>query len=168
MLPKVSEAPPCTYVARCTSSGSQIISSDYTVRSPFPDIELPKQNIYQMISSNFPKFGSTIGIVDGISGREYSYNELDESSYRLSSGLQILGFSKGDVMCIVMPNCPEYVILYLGIFAAGGVLSTCNQNYTVDELAYQFKSSNAKIVTTSSSLLSKVQMAAAKVDVKLL
>lgn len=145
---------------------SRIISSDYIVRSPLPDIQLPKENLYKMISSNFPKFGSRIGMVDGISGREYSYNELDESSCRLSSNLQRMGFGKGDVMCIVMPNCPEYAILFLGIFSAGGVLSTCNYTYTADELAYQFNDSSAKIVTTNSELLSKVEAAAAKSNVE--
>ena len=166
LISKVAAATSWPRSTRYASYDPQTISSDYIIRSPLPDIELPKEGIYKMISRNFPKFGSTIGMVDGMSGREYSYNELDESSYRLSSSLQRLGFSRGDVMCIVMPNCPEYVILYLGIFAAGGVLSTCNHNYTVDELAYQFKNSKAKVVITISSLLSKVQMAAAKADVK--
>ena len=66
-----------------------------------------------MVSNNFSKFGTKIGLVDGISGREYSYNELDESTCKFSSGLQRMDFGKSDVMCIVLPNCPEYAVLFL-------------------------------------------------------
>ncbi len=147
------------------SSIPQVISSDYVVRSPLPDIKLPNEGIYKMILKNFPKFGSSPAIIDGVLGKKFSYNELDESSYTLSSSLQKLGFHKGDVMCIVMPNCPEYTVLYLGILAAGGVVSTCNHSYTAVELAYQFRNSKVKIVATSTSLLEKVKLAADKAGV---
>lgn len=145
---------------------SSIIGSDYVVRSPLPDIEIPKEDIYTMVSRNFSKFGTKIGMVDGISGREYSFNELDECTCKFSSSLQRRGFGRGDVMCVVSPNCPEYAVIFLGVLRAGGVVSTCNPTYTVDELAYQFKNSGAKIVTTIPDILSTVQAAAAKANVE--
>ena len=157
---------PITSQFHSTTHLSNIIGSDYVVRSPLPDIDLPKGDIYRMVSNNFSKLGTKIGLVDGISGRQYSYNELDESTCKFSSGLQRMGFGKSDVMCIVLPNCPEYAVLFLGTLRTGGVISTCNPTYTTDELAYQFKHSGAKIVTTIPAILSTVQAAAAKAKVE--
>ena len=158
--------PITSQVHSTTHINSDIIGSDYVVRSPMPDIKLPNEDIYRRVSSKFSKFGSKIGLVEGISGREYSYNELDESTCKFSSGLQRMGFGKSDVMCIVLPNCPEYAVVFLGTLRAGGVISTCNPTYTADELAYQFKNSGAKIVTTIPAILSTVQAAAAKAKVE--
>lgn len=122
--------------------------------------------MYTFITQEFPKFGSTIALIDGISGREYSYNELNESINKFSSGLQRIGFKPRDVMGIVAPNSPEYAVIYLGTLAAGGTVSTCNPTYTADELAYQFNNSNTKIITTIPAILPTVQEAAAKSKVE--
>ena len=147
---------------------SDVIGTDYVVRSPLPDIPPLKQedDIYHMISRNFSKFGSKIALIEGISGREYSYNEIDESSSKFSSGLQRLGFTKGDVLGIVAPNSPEYAVVYLGALATGGVVSTCNPTYTADELAYQFKNSGTKMIVTVPAILPTVQEAAARANVE--
>ena len=146
---------------------SHIIGSDYVVSSPHPDIKLPTEDIYTLITKEFPNYGSKIGLVDGISGREYSYNEIAETTSKFSCGLQNrLGFEKGDVLSIVAPNSPEYAVLYLGTLAAGGVVSTCNPTYTADELAYQFKNSSTKIIATIPAILPTIQEAAEKSGVE--
>lgn len=142
-----------------------LIGSDYVVRSPFPDIQLPTQDIYSLITEKFSKHGTKTALIDGVSGREYSYNELNESICKFSSGLRRLDFNQGDVLGIVAPNCPEYSVLYLGTLATGGVVTTCNPTYTADELAYQFVNSDTKIIATVSAILPTIQEAAAKAKV---
>lgn len=142
-----------------------IIGSDYVVRSPYPDIQLPTKDIYSLITENFSKHGSNIALVNGITGREYSYNELNESIAKFSSGLRRLNFAQGDVLGIVAPNCPEYAVVYLGTLATGGVVTTCNPSYTADELAYQFENSGTKIVATVAAILPTIREAAAKAGV---
>ena len=146
---------------------SDIFGSDNVVSSPLPDIQMPTEDIFSFIMKEFPNYGSKIGLVDGLSGREYSYNEIAEITRKFSSGLQNrLGFEKGDVLGIVAPNSPEYAVLYLGTLAAGGVVSTCNPAYTADELAYQFKNSSTKIIATIPAILPTIQEAAEKSGVE--
>lgn len=167
------QAPPTSLLhstaSRLTASNgeraAEVIGSDFVVRSPLPDIKLPTQDIYTMITENFPKHGTKIALIDGTSGREYSYNELNESICKFSSGLRRLGFARGNVLGIVAPNCPEYAVVYLGTLATGGVVTTCNPTYTADELAYQFRNSNTKIVATVSAILPTIQEAASKVGI---
>ena len=129
------------------------------VRSPLPDIETPSQDLYRHVYKDFAKFGKKIAIVDGVTGRELSYNQIDELTSKFSSSLRRMGFGKGDVLTIVSPNSPEYAILFFGALASGGVVSTCNPTYTVDELSFQFTNSNAKFVATVPFLLSTIQEA---------
>ena len=151
---------------RPSQAFSNVVGSDYVVRSPFPDIEVPTENLYSLITKNFSKYGSKIALVNGLSRREYSYMELNELTCRFSSGLQRIGFRRGDTLGIVAPNSPEYAVTFLGTLAAGGVISTCNHTYTADELAYQFQNSGTKIIVTIPDILSTVQEASSKANIE--
>lgn len=135
------------------------------VTSPFPDIETPSQDLYRLVYRDFAKFGKKIAIVDGVTGQEFSYNQIDELTGKVSSGLRRIGFGKGDVLTIVCPNSPEYPVLFFGALACGGVVSTCNPAYTADELSFQFTNSNAKMVVTVPALLPTVQEACKKSNI---
>ena len=145
---------------------SSLIGPDCVVSGSTPDIELPKHGIYKTVSEEFSKFGSRTAIVNGLTGREYSFNELDENICKFSSSLLRMGFGRGDVMCIVSPNSTEYPVAFLGVLRSGGVVSTCNPAFTSNELAFQFQNSNAKMVTTVPECLSTVQEAAAQSKVE--
>ena len=164
----------CSSVARLRFSAviprathfSNLIGQDYVVKGSTPDIEAPNRDIYSFISKRFSKFGPKIAIVNGNTGRQYSYNELDESICKFSSSLQNNGFNSGDVMCVVSPNSPEYPVVFLSVLRCGGVVSTCNPAFTASELAFQFQNSNAKIVATIPQCLPAVQEAAARAKVR--
>jgi len=44
--------------------------------------------------------------------------------------------AKGDVICLLMPNCPEYLAVWLGISRVGGVVALLNTNLTGRALAH--------------------------------
>ena len=145
---------------------SSIISPDYIVRSPFPDIEVPTSSLYSFVYKNFAKYGSKIALVRGETGREYTFNEIDELTSKFSSSLRRHGFQQGDVLAIVSPNLPEYATVLFGTLAAGGAVCTCNPTYSVDELTYQFQNSGSKIVATVPEILDTVRQAAQKANIE--
>ena len=142
------------------------ITPDNVVKSPFPDIQIPETNLFSLVYRDFSKFGNKVALVNGATGREFSYSELESSTAKLSSALNRMGMQKGDVLSIVAPNRPEYCILFFATLASGGIVSTCNPTYTVDELVYQFKNSGAKFVATVPEILPTVQTAAEQVGVE--
>ena len=129
------------------------------VKSPAPAIELPKHDLFTTIWEKFSNIGNRIAIVDGITGTQCSYSELEENICKFSSGLGRLGIGKGSVVCIVSPNNPEYPVAFLGILRCGAIVSTCNPAFTARELGFQFKNSDAKIVITVPECLPVVQKA---------
>jgi len=65
-----------------------------------------------------------------------SYGELEWRANRYAHWAQSIGVKKGDVVGLLMPNKPEYVIAWLGIIRAGGVAALLNTNLTENSLAH--------------------------------
>ena len=103
-----------------------------------------------------------VALIDGVTGREYSYNEVQESVVNMTSGLVRSGLEKGDVLALVSPNSAQFCTTFFATLAMGGIISTCNPQYTAEELAYQFKNSNSKYVATIPALLPTIKEAASK------
>ena len=141
-----------------TPTGSQ----DLVVKCPYGDTVIPETNFYNHVFQHFPKYGKKTALIDGVTGREYSYNEVQESVVNMASGLVRSGMQKGDVLALVSPNSVEFCTTFFSTLAMGGIMSTCNPTYTAEELAYQFKNSNSKYVATIPSLLPTIQEAASK------
>ena len=141
------------------------IGPDNVVASPFEAVPYPKVSLYSQVFKDVAKHGPKVAIVDGVTGREYTYNEVDESTAKFSSALNRMGFKKNDVLSICAPNCPEYAMAFFGAIASGGTVSTVNPTYTEDELAYQFENSGTKILATIPAILPTVQKAAEKAKV---
>ena len=141
------------------------ISESNVVRCPFEAGTYPEVSLYSHVYKSMSKHGSKVAIIDGVSGREYTFNEIDETTGKFSSALNRMGFSKGSVLSLCSPNIPQYSTLFFGALASGGIVSTVNPSYTADELAYQFKNSGSDIIATVPTLLDTVQDAAEKASV---
>ena len=57
-------------------------------------------------------------------------------------------------------NCPDYAMAFHGIALAGGVVTTANPLYAVDELAHQLNDSAARFVITAPQFMESVRAAA--------
>ena len=61
--------------------------------------------------------------------------------------------SRGDTVCMVMPNIPEFTIAYFAILHLGAVVVPCNTLLTSCELAYQFAHADSRCVLTCPSCM---------------
>ncbi len=77
-------------------------------------------------------------------GVDIGYNQLDGISQDIAAYLQSLGLVKGDKVAVMMPNCPQYLAVMIGIVRAGLVLVNINPLYTASELEHQLLDSDAK------------------------
>ena len=66
-----------------------------------------------------------------LSDREtLSYRELAARANRYARWALAQGLAKGDSVCLLMPNRPEYLAAWLGITRVGGVVALLNTNLT--------------------------------------
>ena len=142
------------------------ISPSNVVTSPFESATYPEVNLYSLVFKHVSNYGSRVAIIDAVSGRDYTFNEVVESTAKFSSALNRMGFSKGSVLSICSPNIPEYGALVFGALASGGIVSTVNPTFTAEELAYYFQNSGSTIIATVPAVLPTVQKAAEKARVE--
>ena len=85
-------------------------------------------------------------------GVHITYAQLDRYANQFAHMLLSLGLKKGAVVGINLPNIPEYVIAWLGTLRAGCVVSGVSPLLSSEELEYQLKDAQAKVLVTLDAL----------------
>jgi fatty-acyl-CoA synthase len=65
-----------------------------------------------------------------------SFADLAEQSRRYAHWALRQGIGAGDVVCLAMANCPQYLAIWLGIIRVGGVVALINTNLVGDALKH--------------------------------
>lgn len=79
-------------------------------------------------------------------GRTYSYRELADLTRKATAALYRCGVRKGDVVALIMPNCPQHVISFYAVLALGATVAEHNPLAPVAELHEQLDRHGAKVV----------------------
>lgn len=95
---------------------------------------------------------------DIFSGRyeEYTYREMDELANRFANVLIGMGVRKGDRVALYQPNCPEFVIAYLGILKAGASMVPVSPIHTEREVTYVMNDAGCVAAVTATPLAANV------------
>lgn len=81
-------------------------------------------------------------------GRRLSYAEIGALSDRAAKGLRALGVGEGVKVGLLLPNSPTFIIFYFGVLKAGGTIVNFNPLYSLDEIEFQIRDSDTKIMVT--------------------
>jgi long-chain acyl-CoA synthetase len=90
-----------------------------------------------------------------------SYGQLKEHVHALGAALLARGMRKGDRVGVISENRSEWVITYLAVTCAGGVIVPFDILLKGEELASIVRASGARIIFTSAEYREKVQKASA-------
>jgi len=77
-----------------------------------------------------------------------NYSQLQEKVNAFAASLQTLGIAKGDRVALFLPNCPQFVIAYLGAIHIGAIAVPVNPLYSAREAEDQLKDCGARIAVT--------------------
>ncbi len=134
-------------------------------RSPFPDVEIPDETLFDYLFGGIATDDDRPALIDGPSGVETSYGRLKGQILALAGGLAQRGLAVGEVSGILCPNIPAFVTVFHGIMRAGGTATTINSLYTAHEIAAQLKDSKATHLFTLSMMLPQADEAAGTVGI---
>jgi len=123
------------------------------ITSQFPPVEALDVPIHDAVLGRAQEYGDRPAMVDGVTGQEISYAQLDAMTRRVAAGLAELGIRHGDVIAIYSPNTILYPVVFYGATRAGATVTTVNALYTTDELHRQLVDSKAKLLVTLSLFL---------------
>ena len=134
-------------------------------RSPLPDVEIPDDLLFDYVFAVAEERGGHAALIDGPSGRTFSYAELKAAVQVMAGGLVSRGFGVGDVLAIMSPNVPEYAIVFHGAAMAGGTVTTINPTYTEREVHHQLLDAGASILVTIPMFLETARAAAQRAGI---
>jgi acyl-CoA synthetase (AMP-forming)/AMP-acid ligase II len=135
------------------------------ITSEFPPVEVVDLPIHDAVLGRAQEYGDRPALVDGVSGKEISYAQLDMMSRRVAAGFAELGIRHGDTIALYSPNTILYPVVFYGATRAGATVTTVNALYTADELHKQLVDSKAKLLVTISLFLPVATAAVEGTDV---
>src|SRR4051812_5213199 len=105
-----------------------------TLHRTTPILKRPERVFPDVVAELSDKFGDSPAL---LSDRErFTYRELAARANRYTCWALGNGLAKGDSVCLLMPNRPEYMAVWLGVTRAGGVVALLNTNLTGASLAH--------------------------------
>jgi fatty-acyl-CoA synthase len=90
-----------------------------------------------------------------------TYRTLDERTNRYARWALGQNLGKGEAVCLVMPNRPEYLAIWLGITKVGGVVSLINTNLRGTALGHCLDIVKPQHIIVASELCGEVRAALA-------
>ncbi|MEJ8839195.1 benzoate-CoA ligase family protein [Ramlibacter sp. AN1133] len=93
-----------------------------------------------------------------------TYGALDERVRRLAAGLRALGIRREERVLLLMQDCTDWPVAFLGAIYAGIVPVAVNTLLTADDYAYMLEHSRAQAVLVSGALLPAVNAALTRSD----
>jgi fatty-acyl-CoA synthase len=95
-----------------------------------------------------------------LSDREcLTYGALARRSNQYARWALSQGLAKGDTVCLLMPNRPEYMAIWLGIVKVGGVVALINTNLAGPSLAHCIKIVAPKHIIAATELADRLTSA---------
>ncbi|TKY54585.1 4-coumarate--CoA ligase 1 [Spatholobus suberectus] len=139
---------------------------EFIFRSNLPDIPIPTHlPLHSYCFQNLSQFQHRPCLIDGDSGETLTYADVDLAARRIAAGLHNLGIRQGDVIMLLLRNCPQFALAFLGASHRGAVVTTANPFYTPQELAKQATATKTRLVITQAAYVEKIKSFAENNDV---
>ena len=82
----------------------------------------------------------------------FSYRQLAAACHRYARWGLARGLSRGDTVCLLMANCPDYLAIWLGLSGIGATVALINTNLRGELLAHSLNVVAPRYVIAGSSL----------------
>jgi long-chain acyl-CoA synthetase len=113
---------------------------------------LPLHGLLERTAARYPDRVATIFF-----GAKLTYRALNETANRFAHALLNFGLQRGDRVALMLPNCPQFPIVFYGALKAGAVVTAMNPLYTPRELEYQLNDAGAETLVTLSKFYPTVE-----------
>lgn len=117
----------------------------------FPDV--PYDQLLRMAAYRVPDRTAII-----YHNQYFTYREVVCMVNCIANGLHNLGLRKGERVCLLMTNRPEYTVSFIAAAGLGLVVSPMNPSYKDREVGYQLENSEASAIIIQRELLPLLQL----------
>jgi len=124
-------------------------------KSPHASVTIPEISVTDYVLRRAQELGDKPALIDGPTGRTYTYGELRGFIATLAAGFSRQGLRKGDVLAIYSPNLPEYALAFHAAATLGVATTMVPPLFTDEEIIKQLRNSGAKYLLTIPQLMEK-------------
>lgn len=118
--------------------------SEYIFHSPLAPVDIPEVHITEFVLRKSVERPDQAAIIDGTTGASLTFSELASQIRSTAGGLRARGFAAGDVLALMAPNSPDYVVVFHATALCGGTVTTVNPTYGIAEVRQQLVDSQAR------------------------
>ena len=108
------------------------------------DVDVPAESLPEMLAASARRYGNRVAL--DFFGEETTYAELADEVSRAAEALRAAGVRAGDRVALVLPNCPQHVVVFYAALRLGAVVVEHNPLYTASELEHQLADCGATVV----------------------
>src|SRR5690242_3274131 len=94
-----------------------------------------------------------------------TYADLADASARVVTLLRHLGVEPGDRVAVMLPNVPEFAVVYYGVLRAGAVVVPMNPLLKEREVGYYAEDSAARLIVAWHGCADEARMGAKRAGV---
>lgn len=123
----------------------------------FPDV--PYDHLLRMAAERTPERAAII-----YHNLSFTYREVVSMVNCIANGFYSLGLRKGERVCLLMTNRPEYTISFIAAASIGLVVSPMNPSYKEREIGYQLENAGASAIVIQRELLPLLQLVLSQKD----
>ena len=117
-------------------------------------ISIPDFPIDRLLANAIVEFPDRVAI--DFLGKNYTYREIGEEVRRAITVLQMCGVRKGDVVSLILPNCPQHYVAFYAITSIGAIVSEHNPLAPLKQIDEQLELVGAKVVIGWEQTLEKI------------
>src|SRR5262245_50005099 len=98
-------------------------------------------------------------------GAALAYGELEPLSDACATALADLGVSRGDRIALLLPNCPQFLIVEIAAWKLGAIVAPLNPTYTESELEGPLREHGVETIVTLTRFYERVNRVQPKTPV---
>src|SRR5256884_7077660 len=127
-------------------------------------IDYPEIPVHELLRRAAKEFGGRPAIT--FYGKSISYRDLDAAADRFAAGLRRIGVLPGDLVSLVLPNTPHFIVAFFAVLRAGGIVVQTNPILTPRELEVLWNDAGVETVVALDLFWHNVSKAKAATPVK--
>jgi fatty-acyl-CoA synthase len=128
-----------------------------SLRATIPIAKNPTRVFPRLLEDIAARYGDKLALISD--GETLTYRGLIARANRYARWALAQGLGKGEVVCLMMPNRPDYLAIWLGITHAGGAVALLNTNLTGPALAHSIDLVAPRHVIVADALASALASA---------
>ncbi|MBQ0959811.1 AMP-binding protein [Ideonella sp. 4Y11] len=122
-------------------------------------IEVPDESLWDGLARRATATPDEPGLF--FLGSAFTWGALARDARHLAGALQRLGLGAGDRVLLFSQNCPQFVVAFHAVLAAGGVVVPVNPMNKADELEHYLRDTGARHAIASSDIAAELGRATA-------